>query len=91
MIGEAAKRICRGLYFRVLSKTQCPGFVFFSKIANKVFIEKSKFFSKKPPFVTKTFCCQENLNFDYLKRVFPAFCMICLTNRRPKAWKCAQF
>ena len=77
MIGEAAKRICRGLYFRVLSKTQCPGFVFFSKIANKVFIEKSKFFSKKPPFVTKTFSFWENLRFSNLRRVFPAFCTIC--------------
>ena len=64
------------------------GIEVFSKNANVVFIEKSEFFfSKKPLFLTKAFSFQENLNFDNLKRVFPAFCTICMTNRRPKAWK----
>ena len=55
----------------------------FSKNVNVVFIEKSEFFSKKPPFVTKTFSFQENLHFDKLKRVFPAFCTIFGINRDP--------
>ena len=67
------------------------GILVFSKNANVVFIEKSEFFSKKPPFVTKTFSFRENLHFDNLNHVFPAFCTICMTNGRPKAWKCAQF
>ena len=43
---------------------------------NVVFIEKSDFFSKKPPFVTKTFSFGENLHFNKSKRVFLAFCKI---------------
>ena len=43
----------------------------FSRNASVVFNEKSEFFSKKSPIVTKTFTFQENLHFDMLKRVFP--------------------
>ena len=48
-----------------------------------VFTEKGEFFSKKPLFVTKTFSFQENLNFNKLKRVFPAFCTNFGINRDP--------
>ena len=71
---------------RFFSKTHYSGSEFFFKNVNVVFIEKSDFFSKKPPFVTKTFSFQENLHLiSNLKRVFPAFCAICMTNVRPKA------
>ena len=52
----------------------------FSKNANVVFIEKSEFFFYKAPVCYKIFSFQENLHFDDLKRVFPAFCTICMTN-----------
>ena len=41
-----------------------------------VFFWKEWFFSKKPPFVTKTFSFRENLHFNNSKCVFPAFCKI---------------
>ena len=56
----------------------------FSKNANVVFIQKSEFFSsRKSPFVTKTFSFRENLHFNDLKCVFPAFCTIFEIHRDP--------
>ena len=84
---------CRGLYSPP-PKAQYLEFEFFQECkCSFYFIEKSDFFflSKKLPSVTKTLSFQENLRFDNLEHVFPAFCTICMTKRRPKACKCAQF
>ena len=63
-------------FFLFFSKTRFLGFEFFIGMQIKFFFKSVSFFFLKALFVTKTFIFQENLHFNKLKRVFPAFCTI---------------